>query len=288
MAAKGRNYITRVPEASERQDPGQDQRGDRACAPRRSARRPPLGNRAPTNAQDAADPAQARTFPRLSPDPGCERDYVSDHYANLTNRSRFAALSVSAEDKEVSPRAVRYGGRFDGKLKMASGRDRLIAGSILAAPTLFWHIALSRPRVLREDDDHGRQQDDGANVNEGCLPRSTENAPYLAAFVASSCSASEMFCACFGSSTTFGPSIVVLSIKGVSSKRTISSNRVPPKFEFDSVSRRLARARACRRASSAARASFNERLPERLPWAMACTTESRLLLRCCSSRSKIC
>ena len=43
----------------------------------------------------------------------------------------------------MSPRAVRYGGRFDGKLKMASGRDRLIAGSILAVPTLFWHIALS-------------------------------------------------------------------------------------------------------------------------------------------------
>ena len=43
----------------------------------------------------------------------------------------------------MSRRAVRYGVRFDGKLKMASGRDRLIAGSILAAPTLFWHIALS-------------------------------------------------------------------------------------------------------------------------------------------------
>jgi hypothetical protein len=46
----------------------------------------------------------------------------------------------------VSRRAVRYGVRFDGKLKMASGRDRLIAGSILAVPTLFWHIALSDRR----------------------------------------------------------------------------------------------------------------------------------------------
>jgi hypothetical protein len=62
------------------------------------------------------------------------------------HESRFAALSVSAEEKEVSRRAARYGGRFDGKLKMASGRDRLIAGSILAAPTLFWHIALSNRR----------------------------------------------------------------------------------------------------------------------------------------------
>ena len=43
----------------------------------------------------------------------------------------LALLALSAE---VSPQAARDGGRFDGKLKMASGRDRLIAGSILATP----------------------------------------------------------------------------------------------------------------------------------------------------------
>ena len=92
------------------------------------------------------DPAPKRAH---SPDyhrtPVPKEMYVPDHYANLSNGSRFAALSVSAEEKEVSPRAVHYGG-FDGKLKMASRRDRLIAGSILAVPTLFWHIALSDRR----------------------------------------------------------------------------------------------------------------------------------------------
>ena len=47
-----------------------------------------------------------------------------------------ADLIFGSDKKEVSPRAARYGG-FDGKLKMASGRDRLIAGSILAAATVF-------------------------------------------------------------------------------------------------------------------------------------------------------
>jgi hypothetical protein len=50
---------------------------------------------------------------------------------------RLALLALSAKEKEVSPRAARYGG-FDGKLKMVSGRDRLIAGSILAVPRLFF------------------------------------------------------------------------------------------------------------------------------------------------------
>jgi len=36
----------------------------------------------------------------------------------------LALLALSAE---VSPQAARDGGPFDGKLKMASGRDRLIA-----------------------------------------------------------------------------------------------------------------------------------------------------------------
>jgi len=49
----------------------------------------------------------------------------------------LALLALSAE---VSPQAARDGGRFDGKLKMASGRDRLIAGSILATPTPFGNL----------------------------------------------------------------------------------------------------------------------------------------------------
>ena len=81
----------------------------------------------------------------------------------------LALLALSAEE-EVSPRAARYGG-FNGKLKMVSGRDRLIAGSLLAVPTLFLALALSNRRFRREDDDHGRQQDDGANVKQGWLHR---------------------------------------------------------------------------------------------------------------------
>ena len=55
----------------------------------------------------------------------------------------LALLALSAE---VSPQAARDGGRFDGKLKMASGRDRLIAGSVLATPTPLWQLALSNRR----------------------------------------------------------------------------------------------------------------------------------------------
>jgi hypothetical protein len=34
---------------------------------------------------------------------------------------RLALLARSAEEKEVSPRVARYGGRFDGKLKNVTG-----------------------------------------------------------------------------------------------------------------------------------------------------------------------
>ena len=59
---------------------------------------------------------------------------------------RAFCLALLALSVEVSPQAARDGGRFDGKLKMASGRDRLIAGSVLATPTPFWQLALSNRR----------------------------------------------------------------------------------------------------------------------------------------------
>ena len=70
--------------------------------------------------------------------------YVPDHYANLSNVvSRPSAFPRRRRRSAGGPRVT---GGFDAKLKMASRRDRLIAGSILAAPTLFWHIALSDRR----------------------------------------------------------------------------------------------------------------------------------------------
>src|SRR5262245_4657022 len=55
---------------------------------------------------------------------------------------------------------------LDARKKRARARaSARPTGSILAVPTLFWHIALSNRRS-RKDDDHGRQQDDGANVEQ--------------------------------------------------------------------------------------------------------------------------
>ena len=44
-----------------------------------------------------------------------------------TSRKSFRGPHLFRGGQEVSRRAARYGGRFDGKMKMASGRDRLIA-----------------------------------------------------------------------------------------------------------------------------------------------------------------
>src|SRR5262249_37431212 len=72
-----------------------------ACAPQ--LHRPsPDPHPLPRSAIRKADPAQARTFPRPSPHHGSERD-VRARPLREPHGSRFAALSVSAEEKEVSP-----------------------------------------------------------------------------------------------------------------------------------------------------------------------------------------
>src|SRR6516164_1342026 len=81
------------------------------------------------------------------------------------------------------------------------------------------------------------------------FPPALDNAPYLAALVASSCSASEKLCASLGPSTTLLPSMMARPANGSSSRRTISPRFMP--LQFDVLSCRLTRASAYSRASNA-------------------------------------
>ena len=98
------------------------------------------------------------------------------------------------------------------------------------------------------------------------LPSSVHGAPYFAALVASSWTASEKFCAYCALTITSMPSIFIRSRYGSSSSSTISFKSTP--LQFALVSSRLLRAKACRRSSKAFLAVANGYSPERLLCAM--------------------